>query len=403
MDACYGGLPTSHAPRPTPHAPHPLILTHPFTNTRPYRHTHTHTHMHPRNASSLTRTYPHNHISASMPVPLNPLPFPFLSFPFLSFPFLSSPSFPSLLFPFPSLSFPFLSFSFPSFPSLLFVAGRYIGLGLAPDDAALLSEDVSTKAFFDAVVATKGSDAKEAAKWILGDVFSILKEKKLALAAPHAKEEGKGKGKGKGKGEEEGKGKGKGAMTAGMGGNASALTPRALSSLVSLIASGKISGKIAKQILPELVCEGGDPEAIVEREGLGQISDDGAVEGLVLEVIAAVRTYSFTLSLSLSLSHTHAHARTHTHTYHRIAHRPSRHRVATQPNACSSLSPHQLPLSLFLVSVCVRVRLFAGLCALGWDLTFLPFDGFDIPSIPRRWISTRVARANCLASSSARL
>jgi aspartyl-tRNA(Asn)/glutamyl-tRNA(Gln) amidotransferase subunit B len=53
-----------------------------------------------------------------------------------------------------------------------------------------------------------------------------------------------------------------------------------------MIAQGKISGKIAKDILPKML-SGDTAEAIAEREGLQQISDTGALEKIVDEVIAA--------------------------------------------------------------------------------------------------------------------
>lgn len=60
-----------------------------------------------------------------------------------------------------------------------------------------------------------------------------------------------------------------------------------LAELVNLIHDGTISGKIAKEILPELLEQGGSPKAIVESRGLTQISDTGALEAMVDEVLAA--------------------------------------------------------------------------------------------------------------------
>jgi len=66
-----------------------------------------------------------------------------------------------------------------------------------------------------------------------------------------------------------------------------ALTPEALAALVQLVASKQVSGSGAKAVLAKLVAEGGDPAAIVEREGLGAISgDDGALAAAVAKVIA---------------------------------------------------------------------------------------------------------------------
>jgi aspartyl-tRNA(Asn)/glutamyl-tRNA(Gln) amidotransferase subunit B len=57
--------------------------------------------------------------------------------------------------------------------------------------------------------------------------------------------------------------------------------------LVKLIENGTISGKIAKEILPELLTEGGSPQELVAQKGLIQISDTSAIETLIDEIIAA--------------------------------------------------------------------------------------------------------------------
>jgi aspartyl-tRNA(Asn)/glutamyl-tRNA(Gln) amidotransferase subunit B len=63
--------------------------------------------------------------------------------------------------------------------------------------------------------------------------------------------------------------------------------PEQLSEMVQLIDAGKISGKIAKEILPELLEQGGSPVAIVEAKGLGMISDPAAISAIVEELLAA--------------------------------------------------------------------------------------------------------------------
>jgi aspartyl-tRNA(Asn)/glutamyl-tRNA(Gln) amidotransferase subunit B len=57
--------------------------------------------------------------------------------------------------------------------------------------------------------------------------------------------------------------------------------------VIDLIADGTISGKIAKDLLVVVVAEGGDPAKIVEERGLRQVTDTGAIEAVVDEVIAA--------------------------------------------------------------------------------------------------------------------
>jgi aspartyl-tRNA(Asn)/glutamyl-tRNA(Gln) amidotransferase subunit B len=66
-----------------------------------------------------------------------------------------------------------------------------------------------------------------------------------------------------------------------------ALKPADLAALVKLIDDGVISGKIAKQIFPELFAQGGDPQALVKAKGLVQISDTSALEAAIDAVIAA--------------------------------------------------------------------------------------------------------------------
>jgi aspartyl-tRNA(Asn)/glutamyl-tRNA(Gln) amidotransferase subunit B len=67
----------------------------------------------------------------------------------------------------------------------------------------------------------------------------------------------------------------------------SKVTPDALAALVALVATKKISHGSGKTVLAALVAEGGDPAAIVEREGLAQISDSGELEAIVAAAIAA--------------------------------------------------------------------------------------------------------------------
>ena len=60
--------------------------------------------------------------------------------------------------------------------------------------------------------------------------------------------------------------------------------PAQLAEMIQLIMNGKISGKIAKEILPQLLKQGGSPISIVEERGLGMISDPDAIESIVDEL-----------------------------------------------------------------------------------------------------------------------
>lgn len=63
------------------------------------------------------------------------------------------------------------------------------------------------------------------------------------------------------------------------------LTPEALAKMIGLIEKGTISSKIAKKVFQELIENGGDPETIVKEKGLVQISDEGELRKIVVEVI----------------------------------------------------------------------------------------------------------------------
>ncbi len=120
-------------------------------------------------------------------------------------------------------------------------------LGLSAYDARYLSDDRETAAYFEAVLAT-GADPKAAANWMMSDIANYLNTQKLTY--PEI-----------------------------------ALQPATLAELITLIEKGTISGKIAKEILPELLREGGSAMALVEARGLTQISDLSQLEALVEEIM----------------------------------------------------------------------------------------------------------------------
>ena len=122
-------------------------------------------------------------------------------------------------------------------------------LGLPEYDAAILTLEKGTADYFEAVVAA-GAEAKAAANWMLGDFAKKLNEEGLT-----AKE--------------------------------SPVTPENLAELISLIDKGTISGKIAKQVLPEMWRSGESAAAVVEKQGLVQISDEGELSGIVRKIIDA--------------------------------------------------------------------------------------------------------------------
>lgn len=121
--------------------------------------------------------------------------------------------------------------------------------GLSAYDARVLTDDQLVAEYFEAAIAEK-ANPKQAANWIMGDIAAYLNTKKLSITEI-------------------------------------ALKPTTLAELLTLIENGTISGKIAKDILPDLLTEGGSVKELVERKGLIQISDPGALAAIVDQVIAA--------------------------------------------------------------------------------------------------------------------
>jgi aspartyl-tRNA(Asn)/glutamyl-tRNA(Gln) amidotransferase subunit B len=130
---------------------------------------------------------------------------------------------------------------------------RYEGeLGLSSENAAQLAGDPEAAAYFEAVCAEAGgTEAQIVANWITGELAAALRQAD--------------------------------------GGNLaeSKVEPGALAALVVLVQKKKVSHSSGKQVLATLVAEGGDPAAIVEREGLAQISDSGELESIVAAVVDA--------------------------------------------------------------------------------------------------------------------
>ena len=120
--------------------------------------------------------------------------------------------------------------------------------GLSPYDATVISEDRATAAFYEDVA--KGRDAKLAANWMTVELFGALNKLGKTLAE-------------------------------------SPITPSHLGELVGLIGDGTISGRIAKDVFAEMVETGGNAATIIEEKGLKQVSDTGAIEAMIDDVLAA--------------------------------------------------------------------------------------------------------------------
>jgi aspartyl-tRNA(Asn)/glutamyl-tRNA(Gln) amidotransferase subunit B len=125
--------------------------------------------------------------------------------------------------------------------------------GLSPYDASVLVAERDQADYFEAVAKPDGKlgrDGKAAANWVINELFGRLnKEGKDVSTSP---------------------------VSAGQ-----------LGGLVDLIGEGVISGKIAKDLFEILWSEGGDPREIVEARGMKQVTDTGAIEKAVDEIIAA--------------------------------------------------------------------------------------------------------------------
>jgi aspartyl-tRNA(Asn)/glutamyl-tRNA(Gln) amidotransferase subunit B len=120
--------------------------------------------------------------------------------------------------------------------------------GLSDYDAGVLSAERETADYFEE--AAKGHDAKAAANFIVNELFGRLnKEGKSITESP--------------------------------------VTAKQIAEVVGLIADATISGKIAKDLFEILWTEGGDPAEIVESRGMKQVTDTGAIEKAVDEIISA--------------------------------------------------------------------------------------------------------------------
>ncbi len=120
---------------------------------------------------------------------------------------------------------------------------------LSAYDAGVLTASRTLADFFEAAAKECGAP-KAAANWITRDVLRELKERECEIEDL-------------------------------------ALTPQTLGRLIALVEEGRLTQKSAAQLFPDLVADGGDPEAMMVERGLEAVSDAGAIEGFVDEVIAA--------------------------------------------------------------------------------------------------------------------
>ncbi|MCO6385956.1 Asp-tRNA(Asn)/Glu-tRNA(Gln) amidotransferase subunit GatB [Aliihoeflea sp. 40Bstr573] len=121
-------------------------------------------------------------------------------------------------------------------------------IGLSVYDASILVSDKAIADYFEKVA--EGRDGKAAANWVINDLLGALNK-------------------------------------AGKDIDESPVSPDQLGAIIALIKEGMISGKIAKDLFEIVWNEGGDPREIVETRGMKQVTDTGAIEKAVDDVIAA--------------------------------------------------------------------------------------------------------------------
>ena len=120
--------------------------------------------------------------------------------------------------------------------------------GLTEYDASVLVADRANADFYETVA--HGRDGKQAANWVINELFGRLNKEGHSV-------------------------------------HDSPVSAAQLGGIIDLIARGDISGKIAKELFEIVYAEGGDPAEIVEARGMKQVTDTGAIEAAVDEVLAA--------------------------------------------------------------------------------------------------------------------
>lgn len=123
--------------------------------------------------------------------------------------------------------------------------------GLPAYDASVIVSEKEFVAWFDRAVALAGKEqAKAVANWQINELFRVMNER-------------------------------------GLGPDRIPVTPEQLAGLLRLIASGTITGKVAKEVFEKMVGTDLDAETIVQREGLTQLTDEEGLRRIALEIVAA--------------------------------------------------------------------------------------------------------------------
>ena len=120
--------------------------------------------------------------------------------------------------------------------------------GIGAAEAGVLVAEQASAEFFEAVA--RGRDARQAANWVMGDLFGALNRLGRDIAD-------------------------------------SPVSAAALGELIDLIADGTVSGRLAKEVFAAMVETGAGPARLVEERGLRQVTDSGAIEQAIAAVLAA--------------------------------------------------------------------------------------------------------------------
>jgi aspartyl-tRNA(Asn)/glutamyl-tRNA(Gln) amidotransferase subunit B len=126
---------------------------------------------------------------------------------------------------------------------------RYEGLGITPYNASVLTAEVETARWFDALLAA-GADPKQGANWVVAELFGALNRRGENITD-------------------------------------TPISPEEAAELLKLVADGTISGTIAKQVFEIMLETGEPPSKIVEERGLKQTSDTGAIDAEIDKILAA--------------------------------------------------------------------------------------------------------------------
>lgn len=125
---------------------------------------------------------------------------------------------------------------------------RYEGLGITPYNAEVLTAEVESARWFDALLGA-GAKPVAAANWVTSELFGALNRLGKSIVD-------------------------------------SPVTPAQAAELLALVADGTLSGSLAKQVFEAMLETGDAPGRIVEERGLKQTSDTGAIEAVIAEVLA---------------------------------------------------------------------------------------------------------------------